>query len=289
MDSIPCTCGGLNYNCFRCDGTGMVAPRKQYNLQEKILGVEAFNDRFAPIRPTRQPKKREKRKEQTLADWAAAVAAKTQVSAAPVALPAAPKATPEVVQLASAKAASRNSPVFKLQCSVCQEEYDYRAPHSHRIHRLPPEDQRLPAEPSRSNETFARETAPSPKRDVKRQDFTATKIDRPLFQCPECPAMVKSVDKHKRKAHSSNAQTGGRSEQSNRPDTGVNLRRTGVPTVRGLPAHKVAALASSHRFHLNEREEKNLDATYRMGGTARDHGQFGSASSYDAMDDESSP
>lgn len=36
-------------------------------------------------------------------------------------------------------------------------------------------------------------------------------------------------------------------------------------------------------------QERRLDATYGMGGFARDHGQFGSASSYDSMDDESSP
>jgi hypothetical protein len=35
--------------------------------------------------------------------------------------------------------------------------------------------------------------------------------------------------------------------------------------------------------------ERRMDATYGMGGFARDYGQFGSASSYDSMDDESSP
>jgi hypothetical protein len=36
-------------------------------------------------------------------------------------------------------------------------------------------------------------------------------------------------------------------------------------------------------------KERKMDATYGMGGTVRDHGQFGSAPSHDGMDDESSP
>ena len=38
-----------------------------------------------------------------------------------------------------------------------------------------------------------------------------------------------------------------------------------------------------------ETRERRMDATYGMGGTARDHGRFGSAASHDGMDDESSP
>lgn len=41
--------------------------------------------------------------------------------------------------------------------------------------------------------------------------------------------------------------------------------------------------------HDQDFRERRMDATYGMGGFARDHGQFGSASSYDSMDDESSP
>jgi len=36
-------------------------------------------------------------------------------------------------------------------------------------------------------------------------------------------------------------------------------------------------------------EQPRMDATYGLGGTARDNGRFGSPVSYDAMDDESSP
>lgn len=44
-------------------------------------------------------------------------------------------------------------------------------------------------------------------------------------------------------------------------------------------------------MHPNDEHtlERRMDATYGMGGFARDHGQFGSAPTYDCMDDESSP
>ena len=36
-------------------------------------------------------------------------------------------------------------------------------------------------------------------------------------------------------------------------------------------------------------QERRMDATFGMGGFARDYGQFGSSPSYDSMDDESTP
>ncbi len=39
----------------------------------------------------------------------------------------------------------------------------------------------------------------------------------------------------------------------------------------------------------SERAERRLDATYGVGGTARDRGEFGSPSTHDGMDDDSEP
>lgn len=41
--------------------------------------------------------------------------------------------------------------------------------------------------------------------------------------------------------------------------------------------------------YAQETRERKMDATYGLGGTARDYGRFGSAASHDGMDDESSP
>jgi hypothetical protein len=68
--------------------------------------------------------------------------------------------------------------------------------------------------------------------------------------------------------------------------------RTSTSRPRGIDnstsGRKCFVLEADNPFAQEARERK-MDATYGMGGTARDHGQFGSASSYDGMDDESTP
>lgn len=67
--------------------------------------------------------------------------------------------------------------------------------------------------------------------------------------------------------------------KGSRPTVAVDSRHSSEPGMKNCPGDPYA----------QEDRERRMDATYGLGGTARERGRFGSSASHDRMDDESSP
>lgn len=95
---------------------------------------------------------------------------------------------------------------------------------------------------------------------------------------PPRPAAQPDIPKKKKKKTAAKRQK----KMFTRSDPRMAAARSESGAKPSEPTHKDTP-------HEQDLRERRMDATYGMGGFARDYGQFGSGSSYDSMDDESSP
>jgi predicted RNA-binding Zn-ribbon protein involved in translation (DUF1610 family) len=152
---------------------------------------------------------------------------------------------------------------------------------------------------------------------VKAPVPVVAKAARPLHRCPDCGAMVKSLEKHRKKArHAKRIAAGGAPSRPAKPKRASALAcpacKFVAPSLTQLQSHIFGChgrrafaqfqtfLASQPRSAgsgprsnapvvSDDDRERRMDASYGAGGSFRDYGQFGSHPGYDGMDDESSP
>lgn len=270
MEKYPCTCGGENPNCFRCDGTGLVESlvlplRSDGRIHPKPASVQSVK---APRIPTKK---------------------------SPVAPPAANKrfycAKCEIffeepiafiyharTQHPKPKQAKKNRTPQDLQ------QQTEKAP-SHKQVSLEAlrESQKLMEEARRAIKQLRRSF---PRSQLCYSCFGIFKTDVELVEhhksahpAESTPALVITKPKNKKKK---SKQSNKQSQHFQLPSVSNSKRRVGSNRYDNVQLPKT----QSERQNISERR---MDATYGMGGFARDHGQFGSAPAYDGMDDESAP
>lgn len=118
------------------------------------------------------------------------------------------------------------------------------------------------------------------------QNESSGAIERtPLQQCPHCSVPVKNLAKHLKKVHTA-PETAPKKDAIKPARKYLNLTNQMLPSMRNESAQR----RPSHQGKKDHHDTiPDLDASRGWGGSFRDHGQFGSHPTFDAMDDESTP
>jgi hypothetical protein len=271
-----CSCQGSNDNCSRCYGSGFLSgnsppqskPRATPRDDRIVNQGSPLKGHWKGMILDRQPQREaEPRRAESM----------QQVSASPVPLPGFPVGRAGQNNFQGTEQRMTPSPIRQPsleRCGFCNKavvpgglpRHQYEA---HGIGRRP-QKQRLPG----SHPTqISVGSSPGP--------------PLGLYQCPFCPAVFKRKNrkKHIRKVHSSLEQqtqrrSGGRSNTTSNKRLTRTTRANPETNSRGndwLPGEK-----------SNHEEERRLDGA-RDYFQLRDHGQFGSHSTYEDYSDESAP
>lgn len=264
MDTTPCSCGGANPRCFRCDGTGLFNSDRQ---------ADSFAGGIykAPARPGRT---RGKRGNAAVPGSAAARPTPSPVNQTREYTVCSLCFKPILkgggcghecgkifTSLLANIGSSRRRP--STQCPQCGVWVRRLERHTAKVHQV---------EPVIAGETPA----------------------RMLHKCRYCKAMVKDVEKHNQRARRNEREVARNAASGSSPiktakriARGSTSRRQNVVDLnRESAAHETPP--HGHSGQGVAADESRRDATYGWGGSFRDHGQFGSHPSYDSMDDESS-
>jgi hypothetical protein len=274
MEKYPCTCGGDNPNCFRCDGTGLVSSRALPIRSDGRVRPQPQSAEIQPLKLTI-------------------------------------KTFPEVPKTIIKK---------EYFCPKCKEIFLDPIEFVHHVRAFHPKPKIKEIKSKQPKEKERREmekgsTAEVPNINpltlevmVENQRLinekrSALKNVRRLYPhadlCETCLEIFKTktelithhknlhvknpivLIKKKKKAKIPAAEKKQlqKLKQHNKKKTNErNETKTGV-------ARQKYSVPPSDQHSL----ERRMDATFGMGGFARDYGQFGSSPSYDGMDDESSP
>lgn len=272
MEKYPCTCGGDNANCFRCDGTGLVSSR--------TLPIRSDGR----VRPLPQ-------------------SAEIQPLKFTIKIP------PEVPKTIIKK---------EYFCPKCKEVFFDAIEFIHHIRAFHPKPKIKEIKSKQPKEKEQRElekgsTAEVPKfnpltlevmvenQRLMNEARSALKNVRRLYPhadlCETCLEIFKTkteLIEHHKYSHVKNPIV-------------VIKKKTKIPAaekkqLQKLKQHnkkktnernetKIGDAEPKSLVHPNDQHslEQRMDATYGMGGFARDYGQFGSSPAYDSMDDESTP
>lgn len=274
MEKYPCTCSGENPNCFRCDGTGLVASR----------ALPLRSD--GRVRP----------------------------------LPQSAEIQPLTLTRKTALGVSK--PVIKKEyfCPKCKELFLDPIEFVHHARAFHPKQKikaNTPKQPKK-NEQHQREMGPTAEapeyspltlevmlenQRLLNEARSALKNFRRRYPhadlCETCLEIFKTktelIEHHKNshvkkpiveikkkkktKIPAAEKKHIQKSKQHNKKKT----------TDRNESRIEIAGPKTLMNQNDQHTLERRMDATYGMGNFARDHGQFGSAPTYDCMDDESSP
>lgn len=271
MEKYPCTCGGENSSCYRCDGTGMVS--------SQTLPLRS-DGRVHP-----QPQSTELHSPSPL---------KT----------AAPKTCSPVEEK-------------RFHCARCNifivdpTEFIYHARSEHPKAKLKtsnshqskkqskrvtpaqeqsPNQNKLTLEELQENQCLLNEARKALKQ--IRRTYTGAQL---CYHCFEIfKTQTELIAHHEDKHASMHTEPLVITKRKNKKALIGKKQKTNQRGIEKTTTQNEIK-SERHRFNssLNTHEQytlaQRMDATYGMGGFARDHGQFGSAPAYDGMDDESSP
>jgi hypothetical protein len=296
MDRYECTCGGGNPNCCNCFGTGLVlrappAPRPYGRPPSPITASTQSTSSSPSFFPPR-PSGRQRSIDGNTLDQIGPVATcpfcnidfnEIRDLTAHIAVghrrPPAPLGKAKAPGL-GAKTARAN----RISCPDCKALVRNLQKHQRNFHNM---------------DALARQKAKAERKALRKAEAAANQArlsEQPrgmhdpqpanpgAMRCSICLAFFPSDDSrrsHLRAAHPLKAGAQSKDQIKSASTSGQN--RSGATRLKTDRPSR-----DQDTVYAQEAKERRMDATYGMGGTARDHGQFGSAPSHDAMDDESS-
>jgi hypothetical protein len=296
MDSLPCTCGGDNSRCFKCYGTGLIhAPRQVGGLPNTQL--RKLLRKLTSTSPQRQ----KAASSNTIGQRAAASLTpdgQMSIRSDMIICPACKQefhfkyflahrrqAHPLPKDILEAKKSrNKNTPKLKPSlhsCPKCKQQVRDLAKHLKKQHQA-----------EKSMPSVSKATRTSKKNETQQPHARALseyRISHPSGKmCGFCRALVPGLlqlKNHFNEAHGFDAA----SLRSKAAGPSYSKTPGNRPVKNGVANVSRAAGVNTSNPYAQEKRELRMDATYRLGGTARDHGQFGSPVSFDGMGDESSP
>lgn len=274
MEKYPCTCGGENPNCFRCDGTGLVASRALPLRSDGRVRPLPHSDEIQPLTLTR-------------------------------------KIAPEV-----------SKPIIKKEyfCPKCKElffdpiEFVHHARNFHPKPKIKAITLKQPKQ-NKQRQIEMGPTAEAPdykpmtlevmteNQRLLNEARSALKSFRRLYPhadlCETCLEIFKTKTElvtHHKNSHATKPSVLIKKKKKTKIPAAdkkqiQKSRQNNKKKTSGQNETKIGIAGQKTPMNPNDQHtlERRMDATYGMGGFARDHGQFGSAPTYDCMDDESSP
>lgn len=302
MEKFPCTCRGENPNCFKCDGTGMVARPEPKLVHPGIsrvrpVATKGTSAQAAPPEPARASKGNRGSATHREPIFCR-LCERSFVFAADLLEHLREAHSPPTVGPIVATTRKRSRRARLVPCPVCGDPVGDVAKHVARLHtpeglqrREESKNRRKAAKRKRAS-LEARSTRPGA--DVRQAGMRKLEERRhhnpQALLCGFCYSVLESSEellKHLHDAH------GLKRQSASAPRKRLVGEPSGVGCSAGTRLREHVAMVDADRGptdpYEQERRERRMDATYGMGGTARDHGRFGSAASYDGMDDESSP
>lgn len=266
MENYPCTCGGENPSCFRCDGTGLVASHALPLRSDGRVRPLPKNEEILPPPTVTKPK---------------AAEIKSQAEKA-------------------------------YLCPKCKEWFfdasDFIR-HARTFHPKPKVKQNKPAKP-KQNDLRQVERTPNeqPKNNLQTLEqmketqrllddarSSLKKLRRSFPQahlCENCLVLFKTVGElksHQKSTHEITPSRATIAPKKKKKVRGSAAKQSETTDQKQRKTEKFPFVQSMGYTKEQRAMEHRMDATFGMGGFARDHGQFGSSPSYDGMDDESSP
>lgn len=286
MDTLPCSCGGENSNCFKCYGTGLVPSAAGSLGRPKSAATLSPSSAKSGIRKRAKLAQYQKRPSIPPDGLSSGkpfkpVSAKTYC---PICLQVIPTGTlrfhrrrahPTAQELLANPASSEPKQLkvkpSQVTCPLCNCSVRRLDKHIHKAHRdaMPDKDRRSLvvslSSKACSKCQFTSEDMPTMFSHLLKSHGLATAVSTEKKRVP----VERAQKATGRKSNNSKAQR----EGSRAPEGGTR------------PRH-----GSHDRDRLSqEAQSQQLDAKYAWGGTYRDNGSFGSYPSHDSMDDESSP
>lgn len=301
MDTYSCTCGGENPNCFKCDGTGLVRspppplhpPGRPRSSAAPSRGVSsATPPRGAPL-PAQSHTRRQMGGAQRAPllepiacpicaiNFSKAIELATHLQANHLALSSV-LVGKKVTAPRKVKVSPKLSP-----CPHCGSPVGNIEKHYNRVHAPSAQARKQARAERKALRKKKLASIQSEFREHTRRLQCVRRLNPNAVLCAMCLVIFPSVndlrshlgDFHGLKTEPAKT----RSHRASQSLTFGHGRRDRSSSGREPPSVPVVDP------YAQEVKERKMDATFGMGGTARDHGQFGSAPSHDAMDDESSP
>lgn len=271
MHSIPCSCGGDNANCFKCDGTGMVArAAQQLGRPHPAPGqlppaAKRASARSRPAKQSKPPRPTTAaRTESPKLDWSAR---------------------------RSTTAAAAADPPVQL-CPDCGIYVRRLERHRGKVHGAAAEQRRSAQEQARVAAAAAKAARPAAASQTPRDPAIAAaskarrRARRALARQEAMVDEVKNCPPGKSRVWRADDPQPRRVPPSNLRPAKSSLNTSGA---RATTSTQRGESASSRGANRAAQEDSGaMDAKARWGGSFRDNGQFGSYPSHDDMGDESS-
>lgn len=280
MDNFECSCKGENPNCFKCGGTGLVASTKdQLGRPAPPLG-KTFLTETPQATPTFERKK-VKTGSGFYSDAEIAGIAQKRYEKAKE------RIEKNKEKLAAEKLTSIPTSVWSV-CPFCEAKVKNLDKHYRKSHT--PEGRELKEklkEQRKNKKQNAAKSRPEKTAVIQHSNRAFSEYQRlhPLAKmcgfCKDFFESAESLREHFRQVHPESG------------DTVVKEKSTQRRTHRVSSSGKHSPVGSKSEGSTEEQKienskiERQMDATYGLGGFARDGGRFGSPSTYDSMDDES--
>lgn len=278
MDTFECSCRGENPNCFKCGGTGLGFSKKhQLGRPTTPLG-KTYLAEPSKLTVTSQREK-VKAKDTFLSD----------AEIAGIAQRAYTKAKERIVKhrekLASEKFKKTDTSDWTV-CPFCEAKVKKLDKHFRKSHT--PEGREQKEKLKEQKKTKKQVKNRQVKTEVPQhsnQEFSEYRRLHPAAKlCGFCKGFFVNTDslrEHFRQVHPESGNT--------KPVDKSIQRRTHRVSNSGKSSPVKSNSKDSTQGHKIEdsKIERQMDATYGLGGFARDGGRFGSPATYDNMDDES--
>jgi uncharacterized C2H2 Zn-finger protein len=300
MDGYPCTCGGENSNCFKCYGTGLVQsssllPRSDGRVHTQPMSSESKN-----TNPSKWPEKKVR---------PSRFSRPSTNSFLPVAcslcgllfgsgteylshILAVHKKT-SAINKNTIKSAPKKSNNLKSEnlftCSNCDAQVKDLEKHYERAHSLNAQARRE----KEANKKTEKQRLNQP---LQAAEQRLRKLRQSFPESMLCGVCLNDFKSRADLAEHLDLSHGLKVVLRNHLPSVFTLKNASIKTKtlkKFSPQQKNLKADTTHESTINQNiqndYERKMDATYGLGGFARDQGRFGSSASYDGMDDESSP
>ena len=278
MDRFECSCRGENPNCFKCGGTGLVDSKKgQIGRPATPLGKTFLAE--PPKLTTTSPRAKVKTNDTFLSDAEIVGLAHKRYKKAQERI----ARTKE--KIAAEKLTSIPTSAWTV-CPFCEAKVKNLDKHFRKSHT--PEGRELKEKLKEEKKKKKLEKTHKVKTKVPQYSnkaFTEYRRLHPAAKlCGFCKGFFENAEvlrKHLRQMHPESGNTEIVKKSTERRTHRVSSSGKSTPVVSKSESSNVVPEFEDSKV------ERQMDATYGLGGFARDGGQFGSPSTYDNMDDES--
>lgn len=321
MDYLECSCKGENPNCFKCDGTGLVASAKEQigrppvqlgksqpsdseqnsprpiREQIKAKGTFLTDEDIESIARSAYLRKREKIQKRKAKELEKKLALE---KLAPVDVAYVKKSidsngsSSRLIQAVEIKVVAKKSKAALVSCPFCDAKVKDLDKHFKNLHTPEGRERKerlkelkktkaLERRKNLDSQTNKRKTPPDLVK-VKKAFGEYKKLHPQARICGFCKGLFEDVftlRKHIGQLH----------PQAGNIEPLQPLGKKKVHIVPNSGKHNPGSTKPVRQEENHKQEDPNaerkMDATYGLGGFARDGGKFGSPSLYDSMDDES--